>query len=471
MAEVAAGALAAEQVIMTGIEAGAAVAVAKPTQPLKASLNQITIPVDDQKVQSDLARTHHTVTCIGNRAFIFGGQLASGQLCNTDVHTVALSTLDTESTPANPDGYVKVPDTQTYCAQRYSRYPAFPLKDATTGETLLPAPRTRHAATARGDYILIHGGLDASGTATSAADNGTENPATIWLWDSGSLKWARINATVQIGATFVPRWDHAIFVDQVQDILILHGGHTETGLSAETWLYDFNSLTWTELPSAPVASLASNIAYSNGTLFSVSGGDGELGGSVHFLKLGHSSEDREKPLAWETVDFPANPLTPGPRFRTGGTLLPVTTGFGRRFLVYMFGSTEKAATSVAGGVGPSITSNSSSSSPAQSSMLPEHDQPLYSDIWSLQLPSEGFTASTIKDAIRDRIPGVNSGAMTWSEVEVLPNEMVGHEGKAHPGPVAFFGAAGCLDGKGVFFWGGASADRMVQDDGWLVKIS
>lgn len=50
MAEVAAGALAAEQVIMTGVEAGAAVAIAKPTQPLKASLNQITLPVDDTTV-------------------------------------------------------------------------------------------------------------------------------------------------------------------------------------------------------------------------------------------------------------------------------------------------------------------------------------------------------------------------------------------------------------------------------------
>lgn len=41
MAEVAAGALAVEQVVSTAAYAGAAVSVAKPTQPLKASLDQI----------------------------------------------------------------------------------------------------------------------------------------------------------------------------------------------------------------------------------------------------------------------------------------------------------------------------------------------------------------------------------------------------------------------------------------------
>lgn len=41
MAEVVAGAVVAEQVVSTGLEAGAAVAVARPTQPLKVTLSQI----------------------------------------------------------------------------------------------------------------------------------------------------------------------------------------------------------------------------------------------------------------------------------------------------------------------------------------------------------------------------------------------------------------------------------------------
>ena len=44
MAEVAAGALVAEQVVATGVEAAAVVAIATPTQPLKVSLTQLAPP-------------------------------------------------------------------------------------------------------------------------------------------------------------------------------------------------------------------------------------------------------------------------------------------------------------------------------------------------------------------------------------------------------------------------------------------
>jgi len=48
MAEVAAGAIAVEQVVMTGVEAAAAVAVAKPTSPLKGTLSQITVSLEQE---------------------------------------------------------------------------------------------------------------------------------------------------------------------------------------------------------------------------------------------------------------------------------------------------------------------------------------------------------------------------------------------------------------------------------------
>lgn len=51
MAEVAAGALVAEQVVATGVEAAAVVAVATPTHPLKVSLTQLAAPSADEKAQ------------------------------------------------------------------------------------------------------------------------------------------------------------------------------------------------------------------------------------------------------------------------------------------------------------------------------------------------------------------------------------------------------------------------------------
>jgi hypothetical protein len=48
MAEVAAGALAVEQVVSTGLQVGAAATVARPTQPITAVLSQIaSTPKDD----------------------------------------------------------------------------------------------------------------------------------------------------------------------------------------------------------------------------------------------------------------------------------------------------------------------------------------------------------------------------------------------------------------------------------------
>lgn len=392
---------------------------------------------------------HHTVTVIGDRAYIFGGEQPDGQLCNTDVHAVSLSSGPRGDTTAVPSAQ-GINDGSAPSDRSHDRYPAFPLKDASTGELLVPRPRTRHAAAARGNYMLIHGGLNAPGT-SPPGEEAKKDAATIWLWDAGSLKWARIHASVQIGASLAPRWDHAVFVDEAQDILILHGGRTVAGPSAKTWLYDFNTLAWIELPSAPVASPdAGNVAFSDGTLFVVSAGPGiegsssSLGVTVHFLKLGRSAEGREKTLRWERVDFPSNPLAPGPKVRDGGALVPVSMGYGQRHLVYMFGATAGDA---------------------------KEGQEFHPDVWSLQLPSSAFTPSSIKDAIRAKLPGVESGSLTWSEVEIVLTEMLGHEGKAHPGPIAFFGAASCLGGKGAFIWGGSTVDGEKQADGWLLEVS
>ncbi|KAK3933559.1 putative kelch domain-containing protein [Diplogelasinospora grovesii] len=428
MAEIAAGALVAEQVVATGVEAAAAVAIARPTQPLRASLTRVA-KASTEDTSLDLARSHHTVTVIGNKAHIFGGQRPDGTLCSTDVHAIALSA----------DGEV---------GAQYACYPAFPLQDAATGEIQVPAPRSRHAACARGKFVVIHGGCDGSGTPV-------EEDACLWLWDSESLKWTKVRGETQIGTILSSRHDHNIFVDEQQDMLLLHGGRVRSGsdgdcspVTTETWLYDFNALAWTTLLPSPAPAM--NAAFTDTTLFIVSqDGDSSgksMSGAVHYLRLGTSATEREKPdaLLWQTVSFPINPLTPGPQPRMGGAFKPVSTGLGRNYLVYLFGCE-------AGG------SN-------------DEKQSLYSDIWSLQLPAHGLTAAAAKDAIRDRLPGMGSGEFSWAEVEIVPTEQTEHEGKVHPGPTAFFGADACLDGKGVVLWGGLNAKGEKEADGWMLRV-
>ncbi|KAK7429845.1 hypothetical protein QQZ08_003690 [Neonectria magnoliae] len=409
MAEIAAGALVAEQIVSTGIQAAAVATVAKPTQLLKASLSQIAAtPGHDSSLA--LARSRHSITVIGNKAYIFGGESADGQLSSTDIHAIA---VPSEDRPSDVD---------------YACYPAVAATDKDTAtDTPGPSARTAHAACARHKSLIIHGGRDKHG-------NDIDEASVLWVWDSEKVQWTKIQSNGLEAPGSIS--DHHIFFDEKQDILVLHGGKRQPGRdeeasqSSDTWLFDFTRAVWSQLPSAPGPSL--NAALVNETLYCI-GAESEVSGSIHFLKI----DALDRALRWSSVDFPTSPLTPGPRPRVGSGLITITTGFGRNYLVYFFGS---------------------------------RDGEFCSDLWSLQLPSDGLSASNIKDTVRDKVPGVDSGSFSWSEMEIAPTEPKQADGKAHPGPRGFFGADLC-GGKGVVFWGGINAKGETESDGWLLQLS
>jgi len=195
----------------------------------------------------------------------------------------------------------------------------------------------------------------------------------------------------------------------------------------------------------------------DGKLFTITGVS-DLSCEVHTLDIGHSEEERNnKSLKWETIELPTNPLTPGPKPREGGTLLPVDTGYGRQYLVYIFGCRQAL--------------NEPSEKEAEQATF-------YSDMWTLQVPSKSAKPLTwtdlkpavVKDAIREKL-GYDSGSYSWSEVDVQPTEELIHEGKVHPGPRAFFGADVTADGKSVVLWGGLNAKGENESDGWLINLS
>lgn len=366
-----------------------------------------------------LARSHHTVTVIDNKAYIFGGEQSPGKLCNTDVHAVSLPS-------------------DTKPASEYACYPAFPVKEASTGELLVPSPRKDHAACARGKFLVIHGGSDEKG-------NPIDEDACLWLFDTETLQWSKVHAATQIGKGLQPRHSHHISVHEKQEFLVLSGGSTSSGPSKEAWLYDFDAVAWTQLPSCPAS--PSSSALVQNVIYSLSN-DSELGGSIHYLGLGANATERSKPdaLTWEKFEFPSNPLVPGPKSRVGGALVPISTGYGRNYLVYLLGQTA-----------------------IQGKENEQH--PFQSDVWSLQLPSHGFTGANIKDVIRDKLPGsMESGAFSWAEVEIQPTEPAENASKVHPGPRGYVGASPSQDAKGVVFWGGLNAKGEKEGDGWFLKV-
>lgn len=370
---------------------------------------------------TSLVRSNHTLTVVGDRAYVFGGQTDSGKLASNDTHSFALPT----ATKPQSD---------------YHLTPTASLP----GDAKVPSPRTGHAACALGNRLVVFGGLDESGKVLEET--------TIWLHDPSESAW---EAVLPASSTTTPSPRSGARVFAHEQKLLLYGGNDAQGYSlTDVWVYDFSSQTWARLPDAPVSTTSA--AFAEGSLYLIAAFDG-LSSALHHLDV---TTQGDEPPAWDTVQFPTNPLTPGPRPRENGGLLYVTTGFGRNYLLYFLGDRQ-----------PDNQLDVESSPPLQ-----------WSDVWSLQLPasqvgvqksttfSEAIKPARIKDAIRSSL-GYDTGAYSWAEVEVKPPEDLPEpEGKVHPGPRSSFGCDVLANKRDVALWGGINAKGEREGDGWLIRL-
>ncbi|KAI1468987.1 uncharacterized protein F4812DRAFT_425377 [Daldinia caldariorum] len=423
MAEVAAGILAAEQAVSATIYAGAAgYALAKSTMPLKATFSQ-TGYTPDTASSASLTRSHHTLTIIGDKAYIFGGQTGQGKLAGNSIHSIALPEADTAT-----------PDTAT------PEYQVLPALAAEKGGSV-PKPRTRHSACVLNNSVAIYGGYNESG-------NIVDEDSTIWLFDVEKLTWSTIKPYSLPESTPPPRGEAYLLAHDGN--LILVGGKNANGEAlTDVWHYNCSSGAWKKLSHTP--DIIAGAAIAGHTLYAITNSDDSLGSEVHRLDI--------QPYTgpWQTVSFPTDPLTPGPRPRSRGGLIPITTGYGRNYLVYFFG--DRKGKAEAG------------------------DLLQWSDLWTFQLPSSDLEAKSttsvkdaikpakIKDEIRKKL-GADTGGFSWAEVEVQPpGDIEAHEGKIHPGPRGSFGYDVTNDGKRIVLWGGCNAAGEPEGDGWIVEFS
>lgn len=378
-----------------------------------------------------LSRSGHSLSIVKDKAYVFGGLTAAGKLAGTEIHAVTLKQ------PETPE-----PD--------YSVIPAVPAVDS--GK--LPVPRTGHAACAFNICVAIFGGADESGQVL--------DESTLWLFNTGKYAWEVLEPA---NAAMVPKPRRNAHLFDRRNSLILHGGFDTGGTALkDVWHFDYVHKTWTQLPEAPVSS--SSVALSDGSLYIIAGSD-KVSGDLHSLKLADSG--KEQP-AWQHIPFPTNPLTPGPQPRAGAGLLPMSTGYGRQYLLYMFGShADSASTEAATGDHPDPDAKPTSSSPE-----------FWSDMWTYQLPSsspelkanpyEALKPAAIKDTIRGAL-GLDSGKHSWGEVEVLPpKDMDAAEGKLHPGPRASFACDVMKDKRTVVIWGGVNPKGEREGDGWMITL-
>lgn len=288
----------------------------------------------------------------------------------------------------------------------------------------------------------------------------------VWVFDVPTLKWSALAPpTGGIGGVYPTLHNHAADFHGASTMIVLGGilpsGDHGTGL----WSFDVLTTTWRALVTekSSLGPTPPNMAIAHDRLYTITGSS-ELHSSLHVLDLSATH------LTWETTSFPTQGLTPGPRPRKGAGLCHVALGQGREYLLFFFGEKEDTR------------EESMDDKKAR-----EKDQEIpsqWSDLWAYQLPSDGNTSAKLKDRIRAALPGgIESREGEWAEVEVVANVAGVEEGKAHPGPRAFFAASSVNSDTGgygvklgekadkVVLWGGVDPNGDVNGDGWEIALS
>lgn len=323
----------------------------------------------------------------------------------------------------------------------YSLLPA--IADVEGGP--IPAARTKHAACRLNVCVAIFGGVDGSGKLV-------DSEAVVWLYVTGKSAWEALNSE---NSAIAPVQRSSAKLFEHKNSLVLYGGIDGDGQQLkDVWHFHYPTRAWTPLPSAPTST--TNAVMSEGVLFLITAAD-NMSSDLHVLNT-NNFETAE----WASQSFPTNPLMPGPRPRIGGGLLPVSTGYGRNYLLYFFGARQNPTTA-------KTTSPDQTEDPTQ-----------WSDLWTFQVQSsqpevkattniyEAIKPAKIKDAIRSKL-GYDTGGYSWAEVEVQPpDNLVEGEGKVHPGPRAYFGCDTTQDGRSVIVWGGLNAKGEREGDGWII---
>ncbi|KAI9808060.1 MAG: hypothetical protein M1827_007525 [Pycnora praestabilis] len=468
----------AEQAVSTTVEGGAAVAlgVARNTMPIKAIFHKI-------PTAAPLHRSSHSISVVKGRAYIFGGEVEPHKAADNAMHVYML-----------PSSGVSEAD-----------YQSIPPQAATEGGEV-PVPRVGHTANVVGDMIYVFGGRGGEDKAP------LEEKGRVWIFDTKTGTWSYIDPKEN---TSYPeaRYYHACVsnahpiptdanarsapqppsfsIEKLQQqlgsrsqpaepytsphgTLFIHAGCTSpTARLSDTWSFDIPSQTWSPYPTAPSpARSGASLAFTQNRLYLFGGfsGDKEIGGQIDYLDILVSTFDDQggkgemalspRTGTWETLEFPDNPLAPGPRPRSMAGFAPVTTGQGREYLLLFFGERDPAGE--IRGTGDSD----------------EHQSVYWSDVWSFQLRPQGMTAASWKDATR-QAAGYRTGQGEWAEVHTTmvtggkEDEQADMKGaKGGMGGRGWFAytEAKEVDGGSVVLWGGLTGDNQTQGDGWIISV-
>ena len=478
MAEVVAGLYALE----TAVEGAAlgAFAVSRPTAPLHLSFRKISLPAKSH----ELARSRHTLNIVKGKGYVIGGQ------SNGDNNAILALTLPVASS-TDGEGDLTPRDYEIIQPRfKDSDRPLAPQKEAESGnDSHAIFDRVGHTTTAIGDKLYIWGGQTIT---TDSTDENLFNNFVVFDPLTSTYDFLKVDATNCRDGLPSPRRNHAATSSPPQQsdplpngsrlvgqgTIFIHGGASSVESHStlrDSWAFDVERRVWTRLPDAPdpgpseVAN-EGKLAYVDGRLWRL--GDGF--GRAMYLELpkNHSPDAATK---WQVISFGTEATDPDgaapgpdpapdtkdasslPMPRISASVLPVTTGSGRVYLLYFMGQELKTGVT--------------------------------NDFWSFQIPSEENTASSLKDTIRDAIASKakkswSSGKFSWAkcEIEIEAGSDQEKKDKKEESTVtwpegeelhALASDIWADQGGNVFvIWGGKRGERAdtAVDGGWVVTV-
>ena len=461
MAEIAAAAYQTASTLTQG-----AVATAKGLTTSTTPVNATFRPL---RGLPSLQRSSHSITCIGHRAYLFGGEVKSREPADNSMHVISLP-----SAPLQEADYHSVAATPE-----------------SSGNDV-PAARFGHAAAAIGSCVYIFGGRTATGMGA------LKESGRVWVFDTTTSKWSHLDpfpstthpparsyhAMSSSEHPLPPKdpLEHDVLDQKTLDsprqsipgpplkhshgTLFIHGGCLSNGSrTADVWAFDVSSRAWAQLPSAPgPARGGTTLALVKDRLYRYGGFDGtkELGGAVDWLDLVSSTYDDkagkgEMPLhpsqrGWQSDNFPVgSENNAGLANRAVTQMIPVSTGQGRNFLLILGGE-----------VAPSAAGHAQAGN-------------FTADVWTYQIRPEGLTTSALKDATREFVMGKPTGEAEVAEVRYYNEEgVIVQEGQKKPMAARGWFAASPAGDIGsnnmVVVWGGINEDNERLGDGWIIEV-
>jgi hypothetical protein len=275
-------------------------------------MNMATIKGTWIRVHKDqsLQRSSQTLSTIGGRALIFGGELHPREPRDNDVHILDLSSTSSDNGEPNASlrSYTKADDS--------------PLARVGTASAVIDGSIY---------FFSGRGGVDMAPI---------DEQGHLWQFDADGSGWRTISATDDSQPIPEPRSYHCMTSDG-KNTLYLHAGCPTSGRLSDLWSFDLKEKKWKQLTSAPGAPRGgTSITFSDGKLYRMGGFDGkhELGGEIDIYDIASGT--------WSTYKFAPNGKE-GPGCRSVGSLLAVNV-HGKPSLITLFGESDPSALGHAG---------------------------------------------------------------------------------------------------------------------------